>query len=323
MIYKEKKIKKIRGDASFRLFFRKKDKKIQSILIYAKKEKKKNLLIYDSINKLLLKNNILAPKLYTENYKKNFIEVEDFGDETIHKKLIKDKKNIFHEYKKIINLLNKIQKIKETNIKNFQKKNYKIPIYTKNLLTAETNLFFRWYAPTILKKKNLKSSNIKIKKILRLLYQKIKQPNNVFVHRDFHVSNLMNFKNKIAVIDSQDAVIGNRAYDLASLIDDVRLKTSENLKELIYQEYIKFNKKKINYKDFRNDFEILSVLRNLKIIGIFSRLALRDGKTKYLNLIPYTWKLIEMRICNNIIFKDLKKYLNFYYSFKQKGKNAN
>ena len=78
-------------------------------------------------------------------------------------------------------------------------------------------------------------------------------------------------------IDSQDAVFGNIAYDLASLIDDVRLKTSKSFKKNIFEEYIKTNKK-INIENFKNDFEILSVLRNLKIIGIFTRLSIRDKK---------------------------------------------
>ena len=77
------------------------------------------------------------------------------------------------------------------------------------------------------------------------------------------------------LIDSQDAVIGNIAYDLASLVDDVRFKTGKDLKEEIYDFYMKKNKKKINKDKFKNDFEILSVLRNLKIIGIFTRLKKR------------------------------------------------
>ena len=115
--------------------------------------------------------------------------------------------------------------------------------------------------------------------------------------------------NKIGVIDSQDAVIGNKAYDLASLIDDVRLKTSKSFKNKIFKLYIN-KQKRLNKHKFKNDFEILSVLRNLKIIGIFSRLAIRDGKKKYLKLIPYAWTLISMRINENEIFYDLKKLLN-------------
>ena len=74
--------------------------------------------------------------------------------------------------------------------------------------------------------------------------------------------------------------------------------------------------KKINKYKFRNDFEILSILRNLKIIGIFTRLATRDNKKAYLKLIPYAWRLISMRINGNKIFIDLKNLLN--QNFKEK-----
>ena len=86
-----KNLKKIKGDASFRQFYRKKNKDLSSIIVFAKKDKPKNLIIYDSINRLLNKNKILAPRLYNENYKKNYIEIQDFGDETIFK-ILKQKK---------------------------------------------------------------------------------------------------------------------------------------------------------------------------------------------------------------------------------------
>ena len=68
-----KNLKKIKGDASTRKFFRKRDKKITSIIVYTKKDKSKNLLVYDAINKILIKNDVLAPSLYQENYKKSLI----------------------------------------------------------------------------------------------------------------------------------------------------------------------------------------------------------------------------------------------------------
>ena len=91
----------------------------------------------------------------------------------------------------------------------------------------------------------------------------------------------MKFNGKLGVIDTQDALIGNRAYDLASLIDDVRYKTPNSLKDKVYKYYLNTNKQ-IDTDKFKNDFDILSVLRNLKIIGIFMRLAERDKKRKYL-----------------------------------------
>ena len=140
--------------------------------------------------------------------------------------------------------------------------------------------------------------------------------NDTFVHRDFHVSNLMKYKKKLATIDTQDALIGNKAYDLASLIDDVRFKSNKKLKDRIYNYYAKLNNKRINKVTLLNDFEILSVLRNMKIIGIFARLALRDKKMKYLKLIPYAWKLIELRTKNNKIFSNFKSLLDLNFSKK-------
>jgi len=126
---------------------------------------------------------------------------------------------------------------------------------------------------------------------------------------------------KIGVIDSQDALIGNPAYDVVSLIDDVRIKTSVKLKNQIYSYYLKKIPRnyKINPKKFLEDFKILSVQRSLKIIGIFSRLFIRDKKKQYLKFIPYTWQLLEMRM-DSEIFSELKKIfnINIPYKFKKK-----
>ena len=316
MTLDKKFLKKIKGDASFRSFYRKEYRKKKSIIVAAKKEKKKNLLIYDAINKLLIKNGIKAPKLLNHNYHKNYIEIEDFGKFTIYSILKNKKKNKLQIFKKIILLLNKMQKIKNNKIKNFNNKNYILPVYSNKLIADESKLFLKWYIPNIFIKKKALTLNKKLTTKINLLLSKLKLKNNTFVHRDFHVSNLMKLKKKIGILDSQDAVYGNKAYDLASLIDDVRLKTSLKLKNSIYNYYVYLNKKKINKNHFRNDFEILSVLRNLKVIGIFTRLAVRDDKKSYLKLIPYAWKLIENRINNNLIFADLKDYLDANFSKK-------
>ena len=314
MLPNKLKLKKIKGDASFRTFYRKKVGNKKSIIVFATKEKKKNLLIYDAINSLLIKNKILAPKLYSESYKKNFIEIEDFGNNTVFSLLRKKKSDKINLYKKSIDLLIKIQKIKKNNTKNFKGKNYKIPFYNNEKLFVEAKLFLDWYAKKYVSKDKKLKCNIEIKKQIKFLLSKLKLKNNIFVHRDFHVSNLIKYKKQLATIDTQDAVIGNGAYDLASLIDDVRFKSSKEFKDHIYNYYLKLNKKKFNQNVLKNDFEILSVLRNMKIIGIFTRLAVRDKKKIYLKLIPYTWRLIELRIKDNKIFDDLKKVLDFNFS---------
>ena len=303
-----KSLKKLKGDASLRTFFRNKKKETSSIIVYANKNKRSNLLVYDSINKILLKNNILAPKLLSENYSKNYIEIEDFGDQTIFNLLKKSRTNKLVIFKRIIRLLNKLQLIRQRKIKDFKKKNYKIPNYHPKILLEEAKLFSDWYIDQYSVKSKKLIFKKKFIKVVKNLIKKLHYKNVTFVHRDFHVSNLMLVKNEIALIDTQDALIGNKAYDLASLIDDVRFKTSNDIKKKLFNYYLK-SQKKINKLHIKNDFEIISVLRNLKIIGIFKRLAVRDKKKKYLKLIPNAWNLIKLRSKNNDKFKNLNDLL--------------
>ncbi len=291
-----KELKEIKGDASFRKFYR--NKNDHSIVVYAKKEKIKNLLIYDSINKILIKNKILAPKLLNQNYRNNYIEVEDFGDNTLFKVLKHNKTNKEQIFRKILKTLSKLQLIKDKQVINFYGQKYKVLKYNNKTLLDEAKLFSEWYVPKKINKFKIRNFKKKYENQVKKLLLKLNLKNDTFVHRDFHVSNLMYVKNNIAVIDSQDALIGNKAYDLASLIDDVRFKTSNNFKNKILNNHFK-NLKKNEINKFINDFEILSVLRNLKIIGIFMRLATRDNKKKYKKMVPYAWEMINYRMKKN------------------------
>ena len=299
-------LKKIKGDASIRKFYRNKNNR--SIVVYANKDKVKNLLIYDAVNKILNKNKILAPKLINQNYKNNYIEVEDFGDNTLFKVLKHNKTNKELFFRKILKTLSRLQLIKDKQVVNLNRQKYKVQKYDNKILLNEAKLFSEWYATRKINKFKIRKFKKVFENEVKKLLSKLNFKNDTFVHRDFHVSNLMYVKNNIAVIDSQDALIGNKAYDLASLIDDVRFETSNKLKNKILNNYFK-KLKKTEINKFVNDFEILSVLRNLKIIGIFMRLASRDNKKKYVKMIPYAWQMINYRMKKNREFVNLKLIL--------------
>ena len=315
------KIKAITGDASFRKFYRVSVNKKNQIIVFAKKEKFKNLVAYSAINSFLRKNKLLAPKLYGHNYKKGVISIEDFGDLSYYKVLKKKRKKL-DIYKKLINQLIKIQKIKKKKkIRNILNKYYYIDTYSKKHLVEESDLFFDWYLPMFFKKSKILKIRNKSKKILLKIYNKINLPNTCFVHRDYHAQNLMKVGKKIGLIDTQDALYGNPTYDLASLIDDVRVKTTKKLKKSAYEYYIKKGSKKytISSEKFLEDFNILSVQRSLKIIGIFSRLYKRDNKKNYLKFIPYTWRLLEERMKSDT-FIELRKIFDENISKKTRNK---
>ena len=299
------KLKKISGDASFREFYRLKKNNKTSIIVFAKKEKFKNLAVYSVINNVLNNYKINAPKLLSNHYKNDMIEITDLGEKSFYDHVI-SKKNKFNSYKSLIKLLIKIQKIKVKKIYKFGKLKIKIPKYTLSNLHKESDLFFDWYLKYFLRNKQ----NSKVKKFLRpelnKVYKKLNYKNNTFVHRDFHISNVMVNKTKLGIIDSQDAIIGNPLYDASSVIDDVRIKLSNKLQKKLFNFYHKNSKlKKDHIQKLKNDFDILSIQRNLKILGIFVRLYKRDNKDNYLKFLPYTWTLIERRLQNPAL-KNLK-----------------
>ena len=302
-------IKRISGDASFREFYRIKKKKKTSIIVFATKEKFKNLIVYCVVNKILNDYKILSPRLIKSSFKDNMMEITDLGSLSFYD-YIKNKKNKFKEYKKLIELILKLQKIKLKNNYYFGKKKIKFIKYSISDLHKESDLFFDWYLKFIIKNKNIKKIKKILKKEFNNIYKKLYFKNNCFTHRDFHVSNIMLNNNKLAVIDSQDAIIGNPLYDVASLIDDIRIKLPKNLQDNLFKYYVLKSKFKTKDKIYlKNDFDILSVQRNLKILGIFVRLYKRDHKSSYLKYLPYTWTLIERRMKNpifnklNILFK--------------------
>ena len=310
------KLKKISGDASFREFYRLKKNNKTSIIVSAKKEKFKNLAVYVVINNILNHNRINAPKLLSNHYKNDIIEISDLGEKTFYDHLILKKKK-FNSYKLLIKLLIKIQKIKVKKIYKFEKLKIKIPNYTLSNLHKESDLFFDWYLNYALKNKKIS----KIKKILRSelnkVYKKLNYENNTFVHRDFHISNVMINKNKLGIIDSQDAIIGNPLYDVSSLIDDVRIKLPTKLQNQLLNYYHKNSKLRSDHiEKLKNDFDILSVQRNLKILGIFVRLYKRDNKDNYLKFLPYTWTLIEKRLQKPVL-KNLKLLFYKHLSIKK------
>jgi len=302
-------LKKIRSDASFREFFRLYKGKKTSIIVTAKKEKFKNLIVYSAINKFLKTKGIYTPKLITKHFKEGIMEIEDFGEKTLlhHVKKSKNKLNL---YKKCVDVILKIQKIKPVKkIKFGTNKYFNLTSYSVANLHKESDLFFDWYLLSILGKKKSSKYKKMIRKELNKLYKKFFFKNQFIVHRDFHVSNIMPNNKKLGVIDTQDAILGNPMYDLVSLVDDVRIRVPNHIKNKTFQYYLKncsIKKKQISL--LKNDFDILSVQRNLKIIGIFYRLFKRDDKPYYLKYLPYTWNLIELRMKNKI-FKNLEKIL--------------
>ncbi|MEO1493232.1 MAG: phosphotransferase [Pseudomonadota bacterium] len=113
------------------------------------------------------------------------------------------------------------------------------------------------------------------------------------VMRDYHAENLIWLPDRpgtarVGVLDYQDALAGHAAYDLVSLLEDARRDTSPALRTAMMERYLD-RRGDLERDAFHRAYAALGAQRNLKIVGIFARLAVRDAKPRYLDLIPRVW----------------------------------
>ena len=120
----------------------------------------------------------------------------------------------------------------------------------------------------------------------------------VFVHRDYHAQNLIWMPERhgiarVGMVDFQDAVAGHAAYDLISLLEDARRDVSPGLADAMTAHYLARRDDCSNLEEFVSAAAILAAQRNAKIVGIFARLAKRDGKPSYFSHLPRVWRYME------------------------------
>lgn len=299
-------IKKVAGDASFRSYYRVFFQEKTFILMFAPPSHE-DVAPFIKIDEILVNNDFRAPKILAKNIDLGFILLEDFGDETYSKALQKNIAEEYFLYEKACDALIEIQKI--------PLKNIDILHYNHATLFREVMLFIDWYLPW--KNHKISLQQIQDYKFYWIeLFDKLSKKNQALVLRDFHADNLMVLNNAngfeaVGLLDFQDALIGSCAYDLLSLLEDARRDVDEKNKQKLFDYFI--SKANYNREDFLVDYEIISLQRNIKILGIFARLHLRDGKNQYINFIPRVKDFVERRLDKtNLISPQFKNFLKVY-----------
>lgn len=288
---------KITSDASNRKYLRltKGNKTVILMDSNPKKNEPINNFIY--FTNFLRKHHFSAPKIYDLDIPNGLLLLEDLGARNFADILKVKPKVETNIYKEAVNQLIMIQS-KETP--------KQAKPYSTEILIEEALLFTEWY----LGETNSSRLSTQFTSLLTPLLKKIDQTKPTLVLRDFHAENLIwmnsrkNFK-RVGLLDYQDALIGHPAYDIASLLKDARRDVSIEVRDIMTNHYLE--KTKHNKDLFLRDYSILSAQRNLKIIGIFSRLSIRDKKKNYVKLIPRVWKNLE----NDFMHPDLKNLSKF------------
>lgn len=299
------KIKPLAGDASFRRYFRLELDNTTQIIMDAP-PKKEGLLPFVNIGKTLSDIGVITPKIHAINYADGFAILDDLGDTLFLNALSTFDKDLLY-ITAMHTLCHIHQKIKVGEST--------LPIFDKDFILAELSLFQDWFLKAYLNMQ-LTSAEIELlKTTFTWLCQEIMQQPQVFVHRDYHSRNLMildqkNDAIKLGVIDFQDAMLGPITYDLVSLLKDCYVKWPE---EQITQWLLNFYQLSAieefySFKEFSRAFHICGLQRHLKVLGIFSRLHLRDNKSNYLNDLPLTLNYVMESLQ---AFEELKPFYNF------------
>jgi aminoglycoside/choline kinase family phosphotransferase len=171
-------------------------------------------------------------------------------------------------------------------------------IYDETALIAETDLLTEWFFPLALGRAATAGESEAHRALWRAALKPLERTRRVFVHRDYHAQNLLWLPRRagtarVGLIDFQDAVAGSPAYDLVSLIEDARRDVSPAVAKAATAHYLETMRAQGLSPEpdaLRHEMAVMAAQRNAKIVGIFARLHLRDGKARYLSLLPRVWR---------------------------------
>jgi hypothetical protein len=172
-----------------------------------------------------------------------------------------------------------------------------LPAFDADRLVTEMQLFDDWYRGRLLGHDWPAGRRRRWEELVMRIAGRLTAMEPVFVHRDYHSRNLMPAGGRWAIIDFQDAVAGPLAYDLVSLLRDSYIdwpgEVVEREIEAFWEQARAAGLTATSLDAFREDFAWVAVQRHLKVLGIFARLSLRDGKHGYLGDLPLTWRHLQ------------------------------
>ena len=279
--YKDFKLTIASADASFRKYYRL-SRGTSSYLVMDSSLEKGSIKPFIEVTAKLLEVDVDAPKILLKNLEDGFLILEDFGH--THYLDLLNTTNFQTLYRDAIDTIVKMQNASTTTL----------PIYDKEFLHIEMDLMQEWY----IEKKLRVSLSLQQKELLKNSLENISevllyQPQGVFVHRDFHSRNIMvKHDGSIGVIDYQDAMSGAITYDLVSLLKDCYIAFERSSIEKLALEFRDKKKLKVDNATFLKWFDFMGLQRHIKVLGIFSRLHIRDNKEGYLKDIPLTLKYV-------------------------------
>jgi len=285
LAYENYSLDEIKADASFRKYYRLSVEN-ETFIVMDSSLDKDSMYPFIDISVRLLKAKVEVPRIVAQNIQEGFLLLTDLG--TQHLADMLSPMSVQLLYMKGVTEIIKMQNIDTEGME----------VYDRDFFLSEMNLMEEWYLRqhqnTFLSEDELQNLDV----ILNLILDEVfSQPQGLFVHRDFHSRNIMLVKGKLFIIDYQDAKVGPLTYDLVSMLKDVYVEYDEALIKEMALEFKALKQLDVSDEEFLRWFDFMALQRHLKILGIFARLNIRDGKSRYLQNIPLTLKYV-LEVCD-------------------------
>lgn len=269
------------GDASFRRYFRLSRGEARAMLMHAPPPHE-DPAPFLHVAQWLADNGLRAPRILAQQAEQGWVLLEDFGDDRVRDWLDAHPGDEAAIYEAALAPLLALARLPAG----------PFPPYDLAVYRPEVGLLTEWYAPAAGLTVDIPAYFAAWEEVLAPVIAR--QGAGVTVLRDYHAENIMLLGGSLTdqgLLDFQDALAGHPAYDLVSLLQDARRDVPPATETAMIDHYLA--QSGLPRATFLADYAVLGAQRNAKIVGIFIRLWQRDGKPRYLSLIPRVWALLE------------------------------
>ncbi len=277
----------IAGDASNRKYYRATQGTRAVILMDAPPEKGEDVRPFVQIAGYLRQVGLHAPEILDADLDKGFLALEDLGDTVFARVLAADTAPEADMYQAATDVLVHLH----------QQALAPLPRYDAPLMADVAGLSIEWYRRGITGTAECEGA-ADVQNLFQTTFEKLKGE-DVVVHRDYHAENLIWVPGRaglarVGILDFQDALLGPPAYDLVSILQDARRDVSTETETAMIQYYCR--ERGLAEDTFRQSYHLCGLQRNLRILGIFARLSMRDHKPQYIGFLPRVWEFVERNL---------------------------
>ncbi len=275
------------GDASNRKYYRlrREDTGDTAVLMDAPPDKGENVKPFIHIATYLTGVGLSAPRIFAQDEQHGFLLLEDLGDALFARAIPDDPSIEATLYTAATDALIALHD---------QTAPPGLAEYNADIMADMAALAFDWYAAG--SGAVDQGARLRFHEAMHTILTQHIARADVLIQRDYHAENLLWLPDRegvarVGLLDFQDAMLGHRAYDLVSLLQDARRDVPPAIEAQMIDRYVTATG--ADPETFETAYRCLGAQRNLRILGVFARLCIRDGKDGYIDLIPRVWNHLQ------------------------------